>query len=402
MNVSRKTFAWLTLALAALYAIWIGGPYLRSIVVRDGAVTTWLQVVASPIPGQIGTDSLAPGDTVGSDGRILTVENPRFDASGLARARAELDAARAREASAARILRDLEAVVARRARITAEYTQAFKNNLDTRIGGMREYVALLQRQLELARIDETRATTLVPGGVQTQAAADAAAARVAEIQVSIVDMQTGLDRSLLHRKAADDGMLMLDDASDGAAMQRSLDDARMRLEAARGNLAVARMEAEAAARVVAEAETHAARTRTAVVTGRPGALVWSRTGAPGAAVQAGTPVASWIDCRVLLVDAAVSDVYIPLLRPGAPATVVIEGERDARQGQVVLMRGGAAAIGADDLAAVAKGREPGVGQVLVGIEPTDADRAACPVGRAAFIHFPDVNVFDVARARLRW
>jgi hypothetical protein len=30
------------------------------------------------------------------------------------------------------------------------------------------------------------------------------------------------------------------------------------------------------------------------------------------------------------------------------------------------------------------------------------DVAACPVGRAAFVDFPDVSVLDIARARLRW
>ena len=59
-------------------------------------------------------------------------------------------------------------------------------------------------------------------------------------------------------------------------------------------------------------------------------------------------------------------------------------------------------LGLVDLAAVAKGRHAGVGQVIVGLEPTAEDLESCPIGRAAFVHFPDVTVLNVIRARLRW
>jgi len=98
----------------------------------------------------------------------------------------------------------------------------------------------------------------------------------------------------------------------------------------------------------------------------------------------------------------VSDVQLSLLRAGAPATVVLEGERRARKGTVLLLRGAASTLGPADLAAVAKGRDAGVGQVLIALETAAADRDACPVGRAAFVHFPDVSVLDIIRARLRW
>jgi hypothetical protein len=113
------------------------------------------------------------------------------------------------------------------------------------------------------------------------------------------------------------------------------------------------------------------------------------------------PIASWIDCSILLIDVPVSDVELALLPKDAPANVILEGERQVRHGKVLLTRGAAATIGPDDLAAIAKGRQPGVGQVLVQIEATPADIAACPVGNAAHVDFPDVGLIDVLRARLR-
>ena len=50
----RRSGRWIYLVgiLAFLaYAGWIMGPYLRSIIVRDATVTTWLNWSASPIEG---------------------------------------------------------------------------------------------------------------------------------------------------------------------------------------------------------------------------------------------------------------------------------------------------------------------------------------------------------------
>jgi hypothetical protein len=111
---------------------------------------------------------------------------------------------------------------------------------------------------------------------------------------------------------------------------------------------------------------------------------------------------SWINCSIMLVDVPVSDVEPALLRKDAPARVVIEGERRIRDGTVFITRGAAATIGAADLAALAKGRQPGTGQVLVKLEPSPADVEACPIGAAAFVDFPEIGIVDMLRARLRF
>ncbi len=46
VGVSRRLIVWVGLLFLIAYSLWMGGPYLRSIVVRDAAVTTWLQVAA--------------------------------------------------------------------------------------------------------------------------------------------------------------------------------------------------------------------------------------------------------------------------------------------------------------------------------------------------------------------
>ena len=68
---------------------------------------------------------------------------------------------------------------------------------------------------------------------------------------------------------------------------------------------------------------------------------------------------------------------------------------------MLLTRGGAATLGTADLAAIAKGRTPGTGQVLVSLTASPEDVAACPIGEAASVDFPHVGFFDIVLARLR-
>jgi hypothetical protein len=103
----------------------------------------------------------------------------------------------------------------------------------------------------------------------------------------------------------------------------------------------------------------------------------------------------------MLVDTPISDVEAALLHKGSLAYVVLEGERFTRTGSVLLTRGSAGTLGSQDLAAIAKGRRPGIAQALVKLEPSADDIKSCAVGHAAYVDFPEIGIFDLLRARLR-
>jgi multidrug resistance efflux pump len=257
------------------------------VIVRDAAVTTWIDDVDSPIGGYVDKNPLHAGDRVGADGRIATIENPLEDATPVARAEAELERAKQRVRGWQELLPSLDGDAAARARAEME--------------------------LQDAKVVAATAETIL------------------------------------------------------ASVKSAYGQAHRQF-----------------------------------ITAPPGAMVWSLIASPGAAVQPGTPVASWINCSIMLVDVPVSDVELALLRKGAAARVVIEGERRVRHGTVFITRGAAATIGAADLAALAKGRGPGIGQVLVQLKPSAEDVEACPIGAAAYVDFPDIGIFDILRARLRF
>jgi hypothetical protein len=131
-----------------------------------------------------------------------------------------------------------------------------------------------------------------------------------------------------------------------------------------------------------------------------GATIRSLIIGAGATVVPGQAVARWIDCNAIFIDAPVSDAALPLIPLGSTAEVIIEGEGRWRQAHVTNIRGAAETIGAADLAAVAKGRGRGDGQVLLKLQAAREEFEACPVGQAAYVHFPTAGVLAVLMARL--
>src|SRR6185369_14212719 len=69
-GVSQRVMAWLGLVALLVYAGWIGGPYLQSIILRDAAVTTWINIATAPIAGFVEANPLLPGARVSADGRL--------------------------------------------------------------------------------------------------------------------------------------------------------------------------------------------------------------------------------------------------------------------------------------------------------------------------------------------
>jgi multidrug resistance efflux pump len=398
---SPRAVALVALAGLLAYVAWMGGPYLRSIVVRDAAVTTWISIAHAPIDGFLGLRPLYAGERVGPDGRIVGIDNPLADATKLAQAQADLDRAVAQLVRLTEVVATLEGIVEDRTRLVSDYAATFKRDLQAEIEGATRTIAIISHRLELERAEAERMARLAKTGSGSQSAADAAMGRVTEHERALAETGTTLAQARLRLAGAEKGVFLLDDGSDGATAQRSLEQARLELERARTELAIARVHAAAMQDVADAASDLYAKTRAGTVSAPPGALVWSLVGGPGGAVRAGMPVATWIDCSIMLVDVPLSDVEVALLSQGAPADVVLEGEDRVRSGTVLFTRGSASTLGLDDLAAVAKGRHPGTGQAILQLQPEPADIEACPIGHAAYIDFPGVGLIDIILSRLR-
>jgi len=391
------------IALAALiiYIGWIGGPDLRSVILSDAAVTSWINPAPAPIVGYVGPRPLYPGERVGAEGRIAVIEDPLADRSALARAEADVKRAEQRLKAAEQLVLLRQSTVDARTTVAHAYAATFTQDLDTRIKAASGSLSATSERLALERRQSDRLAKLAASGHGSQSAADAEAQLVLDLQKTVAGLQSELDRSTQRRSAAEKGTFLLDDGTDAAVASRALEDARLALHQAKLDLALDEVDVQLARNILPAARQAYDKALSAPVAAPPGALVWSLIAAPGAAVQPGAPVASWVDCGLMMVDAPVSDVELAVLPEGAQADVVLEGENRVRHGTVLVTRGAAATIGKADLAALAKGRYQGVGQALIKLDSSPGDIKACPIGHAAHVDFPGVSLLDVLRARLR-
>ena len=388
-------------AIILLAAGWQLGPYLRSTVSRDSAVTSWIHVATSPIAGNLDSRLPKPGDRVGPDGLIVTVRNRHNDPSAAERSAGEVARAEAIVEELRRYVDAMRQLDAEWQARTASHAAAFKQNLEVTLTSARLELEQVKQRLAIARAALDRMQRLAARGNASVAAADEALASVAELELQRVERERSIAELEVRRAAAEKGVFMTSDGTDPDWNDRSRDE--LRRDIARGVAELAEAEATLAnARHVAATDASALeRTSVGAVTAPPGSLIWSVIVGAGTAVNIGSPIAEWLDCSVMLVDVPASDIEVALLRPGMEAEVVLEGEHQPRQATILLTRGSAGTLGLDDLAALAKGRSAGRGQVLLRLEPTPEDIATCPIGLSAFVEFPQVDVIDMLRARLR-
>src|SRR5258707_1010791 len=213
---TRRLLLWLGFAGLLLYIGWIGGPYLRSVIVRDAALTTWINVTAAPISGIIERDPHYPGERVGADGRIVGIEDPRADATALAKASADLTRIEGRVVALSALAKTLALVVGERDATATAFATTFKQDLDATIAGAKSSLTLTRQRLEVERSQSNRASALAQRGTGSQASAETASGRLTEYQRALSESQTITERAALRRQAADARILLLYDGTDAA------------------------------------------------------------------------------------------------------------------------------------------------------------------------------------------
>ena len=299
------------------------------------------------------------------------------------------------------LLGEIMALDEERGDLKAQYAEIFRGQLDAEIASLERQFGVTSGRLEVMQKVAARSDELARRGTGSEAAADEARMRVSDLELEIAELQSHLDYARVRRRAADNSVFITADGEDpawvrGWRLELKLEKkkARLELRQAQAELALATAALEAAALDFAKLSQGA-------VSVPPGSVIWSERVAPGATVRAGNPVAEWLDCSIVMVGVPVSDAEVPLIKPGMAAEVVLEGESVTREASVLLTRGSASTLGRDDLAALAKGRREGVAQVLLELPPQPEGFEDCPVGRAAYVDFPDIGLIDVIRARVR-
>jgi len=386
-----------------LYSAWIGGPYLKSIFIRDSAITAWKQLASAPIAGQIVSPLPEIGTRVGPDTSAVLIRNDRLftERNRVDDLEQRVNATREQIDEVRQYIDQLHALESERLGRRKAYARIFRQRLHREIAELKQdstaqlgQITVLEDLLE--RLKSAGSGTIVP-----QTRIDETNLRLSELRQDQANKAAHLAKAVEQLKFAESGHYQ---NYDGEVPGWALDDGSD-LRLPRLQMVVHSQELESQLRFQ-EAELKLARADLARMTEAQvpvptGATVLSIESRTDAVVRPGQVVLTWVDCSDLLVDVPVSDAETPLILPGTKAQVVIEGSHRSVEAEVMLVRGSAATLGSDDLAAVAKGRNPGLAQVLLSLEPDDLEVETCPIGQAAYVEFPDIGLIDIIRARMR-
>ncbi len=387
--------------LAILLLTWNAAPYVRSVLVRDAAVTTWSNVATAPIDGTITFSDVLLHERVGPDGKLAVVRNDHLTRQDCDEARVNVNFATLRVQELEDFLEEIKSLDAERGDAKSQYAEEFRTQLSTKIANLENEIATLDKQLQLLRKIASRKEQLATTGTGSENAADEARLRVSDIEVELAKLKSDMRYARVQLEAAKDGVFLTSGGTDPDWVFDSRMDLKLQKKQARLELRKAQAELEVAQSALVAAEEDFRRMSKGPVSAPPGSILWSRHVAPGASVRAGDPVAEWLNCSTLLVDVPWADFELPLVTVGMEADVILDGETTVRNGRVLLTRGSASTLDRKDLAAIAKGRDEDVAQVVIDISHDRESFESCPVGRAAFVDFSEIGLLDIVSAWLR-
>lgn len=401
--MGRKWIYYLAIALFLAYTSIMISPYLRSTIVRDASVTSWSRSAVAPIAGRIVSELPETGSTIGADGLVAIVRNNLLlqQSQAVEDTRDRAVAAETQIAEANDYLAALRKLEVERIAVRDKNAEAFLAQLDTKITNLHREMNINTDRLDVLQRISDRQQSLVFRGAGSDAAMDEVLLRLSESHAQRAELQASIEFAELRKRFTKEDVYIDEDGSTPEWIRYGELDLQLEMQQAEHKLHGAEVELQKEQRDYEIEQGTLNELRQARVSAPPGSLVFSVLVSPDDTVAAGDKIIEWIDCGTLLIDVPVSDAELPLIRKGAPANVILEGERTARRAAVVLTRGSSAVLQRVDLVATAKGRTPGVAQVLLQLDADPAEFELCPVGRAAYVDFPGVGLVDVLRARLR-
>ena len=402
-SLSSRWVYGIGVAIFLIYSVWILGPYLQSVFVRDASVTSWARVTTAPIAGKIVTEIPSVNSAIGADGHLATIENdqPFTAEERVEQVKDKIELTQTRVKDIEGFIENLKRLEAQLTARRDQYAETFRKNLENRLSGLekelsisRDRVAIMERMLVRQQAQSGSDTAALTARDELQL-------RLSDMKLNQADLEARLKFARVRHGAAKNGVFIEDNGSPPAWVLQNETNLKIQQYNAENQLHEAKVGLQEARAAQEHARANLKRLSKAVVTVPAGAVMLSIEVPPGAIVAAGDVLAKWVDCTIVLVDVPVSDAELPLIRKGMKATVILEGEPDVREAEVLLTRGSTATLDQHNLAALAKGRHEGVAQVIVQLDSTEFSEGACPVGRAAYVEFPDVGLIDVIRARLR-
>jgi len=372
-------------------------PHLRSLVVRNAVVTAYSKGLRAPIDGTIVEISLSPGQTAKAGQPVMRIHNSRVDRSRVARLQALRDETAQRVSTQREVVAALHSRAGARQSELKRYASSLTDDLETHKDILVARRAAAQAAVTEAEDNLARARELRNGMNMSRAEVDQAETKFQEAVATRTQIQLELARIDQQLDDVQEGIFQTD-VPDGAlqtlALSQGLDFELIRQERELGLLK--------AELLATESELDAAREflalqSEATILMPEGTTVWAVEVTQGDTVRTGTKLLSYVDCSDLLVDIAIDDATLELIRPRQVVRLRLFGRTGYAEGVVRLVRGSAALDGSDDLVAEVQNRTRRAGRVLASIDDpglsSDSGRT-CGIGRTAYAEFEEISFFE--------
>lgn len=358
---------------------------------RDAVMTTWANITSAPIEGTIGNLEIIRGQQSTGSAPIATIENFSLDRSAIIHAEEQLFEAEKRVSSLVSYQAQTSELINQYEHRRLQYADGFRNDLNLREQQLARSVTFLEKRVALSDKAVSRKQSLLQAQNASEADLDAARSSNLELYSLLVDASKRLERVRRRQFLAEQGIFLQEDGKEPEWSWRSLDETH--LEANKTVLALREAEARLQAWKwdLARERTNFGKARSALIEIPKGMTIWSMSVSNGMSVIRGQRLFTWIDCSKLLADVPVSDTTASLLTHSAPAELYIEGEQGPRKAFVVMIRSSSAQLQSDELVINRSSRKDAA-QIIIALSAPHSVHD-CPIGRPAYVTFPEIGPF---------
>lgn len=281
----------------------------------------------------------------------------------------------------------------------ADYFSMIQKELSQKLGILDARKAGEQARLKEAEQARNRVLTLVATSVAAQEDADQKEADYHEAlaKVNATRMEMG---ELRYQMTMLEKQLFPPDLSDGILQVQNLIN-RLELDISQGKRELAARKTELsidAARLKALRADFNHRMARAEVSLPKTALVLAVAAEKGQELIKGDPLLSYIDRSRLMVEVAVDDATLELIRPGHPVRIRLFGSNRFIPGAVIQKLGSGSKRPPDRFAAGVKIKGDRDGLVLVSIKDEHLYKNTagfCGIGRTAYAEFEDIGLMEL-------
>ncbi|MCG6859428.1 MAG: HlyD family efflux transporter periplasmic adaptor subunit [Salaquimonas sp.] len=353
----------------------------------EAVVNAPLVTVRAPIAGVVGSvsDDLQAGRQVAAQGPLMTITNPRADASRVVAYSDRLENLQFEHSSKAAKLKTftgLESELEARVKsFTANRILQLKARLEQTDARIEGAVAAFDK----AKANEQRYANLVSKGIASTADMETAESEARMAEQTVRQYRAEKDELNVELNALNKGTFLGDDYNDRPQSAQRLEEVKSTIASLKADLKAGDVQIDWARKTLDEEKRRYAMASKVEVAAPAGGEIWQVLASPGERVEAGEPLLNILDCSNLLVTAVVSESVYNSLTKGAPAAFRFREGGTPLKGKVILLSGMATA--SSDLAIMPEALTRESYRVTVSLDNPYASQGVCAIGRTGRVVF---------------